>query len=99
MPNSNESKELFRLQDKLELSQKENKTLQSKLDKAVKAENREVKRMNREEMLILEAKLCELEKIAREGLSECFCGWGKIYPETCPNCINLKKINELMGAK
>jgi hypothetical protein len=84
------------LENNIRISQKRITELEEKL-KTVEAENREVKRMNREERLILEAKLCELEKIAKEGLSECFCGWGKVHPETCPNCINLKKIDELMG--
>lgn len=47
----------------------------------------------------LEEKLHVLEKIAREGFGECFCAWGKVHPETCPNCINLKKIDELLCSK
>ena len=63
--------------------------------KVCEAESREIKRMNREERLILEAKLCELEKIAREGLDKyCICKDTSLIH--CVACIDLKKIDKLM---
>jgi hypothetical protein len=89
MTNSNESKELSRLQDKLELSQKENKTLQSKLDKTVKALEFYANERNWEESIdnpsaFCIIKYCDAEE--REATYECI--GGKKARET------LKQIKE-----